>query len=571
MFWGSLSLGGFHMVHFRNHFSVKFCSALLIIAVTGSGSSLPYAWADSSSDSSGCGSFGFSGQNGMSCQQGQVAISTTSAAQKYGIKPLSPDDMQNDNYCKQSSSYPYFGRYKNTSTPACVEVCQYWNADMEGTGFNQNSDEDASNPLPVRLNSNAYCNDAYLSEISANYELAASIIYGTATVACGISCAVQMSVSPDLVTRAFWETLCIDTALAGLGVDLTGTIEVTAKGQNSTKGLMDNAATVFGPVMASVGGGVLASFAGGIGGEAVKKALGEISCVTTLASAYMAFSRISSAKKFQQGADVDRRNAIGMLPISNLPPIMAPNMQAASGQQGSAGANGAISVAGGIVANMAKPGSKVASPLTVAQITNADTAAFAPLSQIGKSPNDILANMDKTGGDPIKAALAALQDQIPSGMSADQVASIGNMMDTGKQLADGMTDDQKKLLAANTKPLMQNPNPPPTYASASSGGGNRAPAKAAGLDIQGLMAQFMPGGQKKEEKGPQGPQGINFSSTTGATAGQVSSEGFYSPASSLFDVVGKRYQSLSQRFLQGQVLVPEGSPSLVPKNLYLGK
>lgn len=103
-------------------------------------------------------------------------------------------------------------------------------------------------------------------------------------------------------------------------------------------------------------------------------------------------------------------------------------------------------------------------------------------------------------------------------------------------------------------------------------GGSGSGKKEDGLSgmLAGMMKGMMGGQGGEQGAGALGPKQIGFGAQLAAK--KLADQGLHTPTESIFDVVGNRYQRLTNRFLnEGAQTAVRTPASLLPKNVYLRK
>jgi hypothetical protein len=201
--------------------------------------------------------------------------------------------------------------------------------------------------------------------------------------------------------------------------------------------------------------------------------------------------------------------------------------------------------------------SKVAQGSGEATTSNAAMAALGPLmnqyEKVTGQPASDLANVVKNGGNLPQFLAKTFGDKI----GAD---GVGMLAAIDKQSSQMIADHRDELEAQNKKITVASAS---SFEMQSKGGGSSAPKGNDMPDFGALMSGLL-GKKPGEEKGPEGVRALAFSNA----AAKPGNEGLHPASRSIFDVVGSRYQLISNRFLSGDMLV-KPQQSTLPNNPYL--
>lgn len=186
------------------------------------------------------------------------------------------------------------------------------------------------------------------------------------------------------------------------------------------------------------------------------------------------------------------------------------------------------------------------------------TAALEPMMRqfnkaTGKTLDDII-NGVANGENPMTTIAAMAAPSIGEG-AASGLNELAN-----KTAEETQRRINQKSLAGGTE----------GYEAIRSGGGGSG-KKEDGLSgmLAGMMKGMM-GGEKEEGAGALGPKQIGFGAQLEAK--KLADQGLHTQTESIFDVVGNRYQLITNRFLnEGAQTVVRTPASLLPKNVYLRK
>lgn len=383
-----------------------------------------------------------------------------------------------------------------------------------------------------KTNANDPCNQAHVFEASAKSQAFAAKAYSVASVICLTECVANTG-----------GTACLVSGLGAAAAETVNALRVKAASDT---------------VMSQIGG-PLATAGLALGADKAGASKRTQSCMAFGMNALQSTVRWANHGSSLESANESYRQKLEMM-------SQAPQLEMAKAPDGTS--NGASSNNG---TDSTQNIGGINDSMTEKSAANAADKSFEEnAAEMGQIP--MLRAFEKLTGKPA----SGLDERINAGMppliaAADMAA--GALGPQGMQALSAFAS-QSDDLAAKMKPELDMLDKETGLAATSFESGGRAGSRAAASDdmampdLQAIMSQFMP--QKPgEEKPNSNVAQVQYGARQ--LAAQTSERGIHAPARSIFDIVGSRYQLLSQKFLTGENIRTGAPQSLLPANPYLRK